>query len=71
MNGAAWCATQVDSAGTVVDNMWEDCKPECPRNDGTGEGELLFISDSFLCGMSSIPPLQCENFHTFESLSGK
>ena len=56
MNGAAWCATKVDSAGTVVNNMWEDCKPECPRNDGTGEGELLFISDSFFVWNEFDPP---------------
>ena len=46
VNGAAWCATEVDSSGTVVHNKWQDCETECPRNDGTGDGELLFISDS-------------------------
>ena len=29
-NGAAWCATEVDSAGAVVHSKWQDCKPECP-----------------------------------------
>jgi len=29
-NGAAWCATQVDSEGVVVRNTWEDCQAGCP-----------------------------------------
>jgi len=29
-NGAAWCATQVDSDGAVVKNTWEDCQAGCP-----------------------------------------
>merc|ERR1711892_1437204 len=29
-NGAAWCATQVDSDGAVVRNTWEDCQAGCP-----------------------------------------
>ena len=44
VNGAAWCATEVDSAGAVVHSKWQDCKPECPRNDGTGDGKLLYLS---------------------------
>merc|ERR550532_670976 len=32
-NGAAWCATQVDSEGVVVNNQWQDCVEGCP---GTG-----------------------------------
>jgi len=29
-NGAGWCATQVDRAGQVVRNRWEDCGLGCP-----------------------------------------
>jgi len=29
-NGAAWCATEVDEAGVVVRNAWEDCQSGCP-----------------------------------------
>jgi len=29
-NGAAWCATEVDSEGVVVKNTWEDCQAGCP-----------------------------------------
>ena len=43
-NGAAWCATEVDSSGIVVTNTWQDCKPECPRNAGMEDGELLIKS---------------------------
>ena len=30
-NGAAWCATQVDSEGVVVNNQWQDCVEVRPR----------------------------------------
>ena len=30
VNGAAWCATEVDSSGAVVHSKWQDCEPECP-----------------------------------------
>ena len=29
-NGAAWCATEIDSEGKVVTNKWEDCQASCP-----------------------------------------
>ena len=40
VNGAAWCATQVDSAGAVVTNTWQDCELECPRDAETGDSDV-------------------------------
>ena len=31
-NGAGWCATEVDSAGQVVRNRWEDCGLGCQED---------------------------------------
>ena len=38
-NGAPWCAVQVqaDSRRTVLRGKWEDCSPECPGYDLSGE----------------------------------
>merc|ERR1712079_404793 len=30
VNGAAWCATKVDSDDNVVRNFWKDCEEGCP-----------------------------------------
>ena len=36
MNGAHWCATQVDPAGNVVFNSWGDCSVDsCPLEAGS------------------------------------
>ena len=40
VNGAAWCATQADSAGAVVTNTWQDCELECPRDAETGDSDV-------------------------------
>ena len=40
VNGAAWCATEVDSAGAVVPNTWQDCELECPRYAETVDGDV-------------------------------
>ena len=28
-NGKAWCATEVDDSGTVIDQKWGDCNDDC------------------------------------------
>ena len=38
-NNKAWCATQVDSEGVVVNNKWQDC----------AEVRELLISTELLC----------------------
>ena len=41
-NGAAWCATEVDSEGEVVRNKWEDCEEGCPGTDFECNEGFLF-----------------------------
>jgi len=41
-NGAAWCATEVDSEGTVLENKWQDCDEGCPGTDFTCNDGFLF-----------------------------
>ena len=38
-NGAPWCAVQVqaDSRRTVLRGKWEDCSPDCPGYDLSGD----------------------------------
>ena len=45
-NGAPWCAVQVqaDSRRTVLRGKWEDCSPECPGYDLSGEIARYFQS---------------------------
>ena len=33
VNGAAWCATKVDSDDNVVRNFWKDCEEGCPMGE--------------------------------------
>ena len=59
-NGAAWCATEVDSSGEVVNDKWEDCDSLCPGSDfpcaegflNNDEGKCVdeFEASSFLDG---------------------
>jgi len=41
-NGVAWCATEVDDNGEVVNNKWEDCDSLCPGSDFTCNDGFLF-----------------------------
>ena len=41
-NGAAWCATEVDTTGEVVNNKWQDCDSLCPGSDFTCNDGFLF-----------------------------
>jgi hypothetical protein len=36
-NAASWCATEVDEAGEVVRNTWEDCDLACPTEETIDE----------------------------------
>ena len=45
-SGKAWCATEVDSTGTVVDGKWGECDSRC--NDPTG-GCLGFYQKEGRC----------------------
>ena len=45
-SGKAWCATEVDSTGTVVDGKWGECDSRC--NDPTG-GCLFFEQNEGRC----------------------
>jgi len=49
-NSAAWCATQVDDAGEVVRNTWEDCEEGCP-------GTAFECNEGFLFNING----QCVN----------
>ena len=55
-NGAAWCATEVDSSGAVIRNTWQDCELECPRN-----GDVSVTSPGKLKGFEFLedPGLGC------------
>ena len=33
VNGAAWCATKVDSDDNVLRNSWKDCEEGCPMGE--------------------------------------
>lgn len=42
LNGAAWCATEVDPAGNVVYNSWGDCSVDsCPLEEGPGPCDTI------------------------------
>ena len=41
-NGAAWCATEVDTDGVVVNNKWQDCDGGCPGTDFPCNENFLF-----------------------------
>ena len=45
-NGAAWCATQVDSRGEVVWGAWEDCREDCTKARTTLSTMIYFYHDS-------------------------
>ena len=50
-NGAAWCATEVDTEGVVVNNKWQDCDQGCPGTDFTcNEGFLFNIEGTCVNG---------------------
>ena len=33
VNGKAWCATEVDSTGTVIEQKWGDCDSSCEESN--------------------------------------
>jgi len=53
-NTAAWCATQVDDAGEVVRNTWQDCQDGCPgTNIECNEGVLFNVEGECINGTSA------------------
>jgi len=49
-NGKAWCATEVDDSGTVIDQKWGDCNDDCFTNEAKEECQKTdFFNEAGRC----------------------
>ena len=58
-NEAAWCAraTEIDEAGEVIKNKWEDCDEGCPGTDLECNKEFLFNVDGECFNETNTPSI--------------
>ena len=49
VNGAAWCATKVDSDDNVVRNFWKDCEEGCPIGETNAFFHQIIKSQMIIC----------------------
>jgi len=56
-NEAAWCATEVQASGEVVNNKWEDCGDLCPGTDFKCNENFLFNMEGVCVNGTDAPDL--------------
>ena len=62
-NNKAWCATEVDSTGTVIDGKWGDCDSSCSEADSNEYcQQSQFFNENGRCIKRSVvePELQLQ-----------